>query len=153
MYVINPELDAQENILAMMQSVASQDIVGDEFTIGLPVPNVPVDKLEMTNTEITLTAVADKGFLGQQRLRYRRLELGNTHGPAHTTFTLTPGQTREQIIEVIVAEHRLLWSEIAISGMTQLPIPGQSAVLTLSALMESYFYIGQVELTVVNPLP
>ncbi len=148
---VNAGISAMANWLAALNSESSYAYDGTEFTLGLPIPHTPVDPMETTNTQLTITAASGTQFTGSKTFRYERLQLGSTRAGAGQNYSLTNGQTQDSMVAQILADHNLIPAEIVVEG--NIPgTPGGTAVWTLTAINNSLIYYGQMGVTVHLPV-
>lgn len=144
-FQIDNTLSRQENMLALVNTVTTYELTGDEFEFGNPTTYVPSGE-DTSNTQVTLTSVPGEGFTGDITLYYRRLEIGNTKTAAATEFQMEIDDDVDSVKEKIALEHNLVVSEIDLVG--DLPTPGGSnEVVTIEAITNSLLYYGSQSIT------
>lgn len=149
MFKIDPLKTAQANLLDMINEFAKIQLIGDEYSIGLPSAQTPTPP-EDTNSVFVLTAQPGSGFTGSVNIRYRRLSIGNTFVGAPASYDVVSAVTRSQLIAQIIEEHQLIESEVTFTGLEEMPTGGSNGELTCTAVANSYFYTGELVFTVTN---
>lgn len=141
---------ADANILALILTASSYAFTGSEFTVGPASSQTPVDPMETTNSQITLTAVDGSGFTGTKTLRYARLALGATRPGAKVAYQIGGSDTNATLKTAIAVEHNLVESDFDIAGT--LPLQGAAAqVFAVTAIAASKLYTGTFNVSVTYP--
>lgn len=150
MFQINRTLTAAANMLALVNSGSSYQFVGTEFTFGAASAQTPADSQENTNSQVTLTANEETGFIGTKTVRYRRLELGHTRPGAATTYNVGASDTPATLKSAIAAQHNLVESEFDVSGTWPTQGAGPNT-FSVTAKAGSLLYFGAVNVQVQFP--
>lgn len=154
MYQIDNTKTAAQNLIGLINSGSTVVFTGTEFTVSPPTPFVPTEPGEVTNTQITLEATEGSGYMGTQSPRYVRLTVGDTRPGAFSTWVVDSAKTREELIDDILENHKLVESEIEFTGLEGgMPPAGETDTLTATAKAGSYLYIGSFDFTVENTDP
>lgn len=141
---------AEQNILALILTAATFAFNGSEFTVGPASAQTPTDPQELTNSQLTLTAIDGSGFTGTKTLRYARLELGHTRPGAKTSYQIGASDTNATLKTAIAVEHNLVESDFDIAGT--LPAQGAGAqVFVVTAAANSKLYFGTFNVNVTYP--
>lgn len=131
---------AEENTLGLINTGSTYAFTGTEFEYGTPTVYVP-QGAEVSNTELTLTAVEDSGFTGTKTVKYTRLALGATRPGARQNYTITGADTLATLKEAIATEHNLILDQFNLTGT--LPAQGAPAeTFTLTAVADSLVYVA-----------
>jgi hypothetical protein len=150
MFQINRTLTAAANMLALVNSGSSYQFSGTEFTFGPASAQTPSNGAEQTNSQVTLTADEQTGFIGTKTVRYRRLSLGATRPGAAVSYTVGGADTPATLKAAIAAQHNLVESEFNLSGTW--PTQGAGAnTFTLTAVAGSLLYVGSITVQVTYP--
>jgi len=141
---------ADQNMLALILTASSFAFTGSEFTVGPASAQTPADPQEKTNSQVTLTAVANSGFTGTKTLRYARLVIGQTRPGAKVAYVIGGADTLSTLKSAIAVEHNLVESEFDITG--SLPAQGAAAaVFAVTAAGASKLYTGTINVSVTYP--
>ena len=150
MFQIDRTKTAAQNFLGLVNSASSFTFTGTEFTVGNPSSQTPADPQEKTNSQATLTAVPDSGFVGTKTLRYARLALGQTRPGARQNYTITGADTIATLKAAVAVEHNLVLDQFDFTGT--LPAQGAAAqTFTLAAIANSLLYTGTTTVSVTFP--
>lgn len=149
MFQINRTLTAAANMLALVNSGSSYQFDGSEFAFGQASAQTPTGQ-ENTNSQVTLTANEETGFIGTKTVRYRRLELGHTRPGAATTYNIGASDTPATLKSAIAAQHNLVESEFDVTGTWPTQGAGPNT-FTLTAKAGSLLYFGTVNVQVQYP--
>lgn len=141
---------ASQNVLAMILTASSYAFAGTEFTVGNASAQTPANPAEGTNSQLTLTAVANSGFTGSKTLRYTRLSIGQTRPGAKVAYVIGASDTLGTLKSAIAVEHNLVESDFQITG--SLPAQGAAAAtFAVTAIGTSNLYIGTINVSVTYP--
>lgn len=154
---LNLAKTAQQNLLDLMNTANTQTLTLAQMTMGAPVVyDDPLD-LNDRNTQVTISALpGSTEFKGSQTLRYTRLAVGDLVGASYE-FQSIEGSTLADVLAAVVAAKGLLAADVELVE-TEMPdwademIDGETAPLTLRAKAGSYAYIGEVTISVVEPV-
>lgn len=140
---INYELSPAENVLALLtEANPGLSINSNQVTLGMPAASDAGE--DDRNTAVTLTAVDGEGFSGSHSYYYKRLELATDAGAAapDTSVDTTAATTEQQAIDIVLAELGLSAADVEASAYTAPVDDATPGSITLTAMSNSYYYIG-----------
>lgn len=144
---VNHELSAAENLLALVvDGNVGQTLQANQVTIG-GVTEYTEGGAEV-NSQVTLSAVQDAGFSGQQTFFFRRLQLsGNEATTASTTFTVEAGDDEQSLLAKLATHLKLIESEITVANFVAPVNENNDGSIDVLANVGSLVYLGQVAIT------
>lgn len=152
---LNLAKTAQQNLLDLMNTANTQTLTLAQMTMGAPVVRTP--DANTRNTTVTISALpGSTEFKGSQTLKYTRLDVEDLVGASYE-FQSVEGSTIADVLAAVAAAKGLLAADVEIVE-TEMPdwademIDGETAPLTLRAKAGSYAYIGEVTISVVEPV-
>lgn len=155
--ILDPLKSSIQNILDLMNADNGRALTMDQVAIGAPEVFEDPEGINTRNTQITVSAVeGSTEFKGSQTLRYSRLALA-TIGAAVAEYQSDAETTLEAIKAAVVAQLGLIGDDVDFVE-TAMPvwgdemIDGETAQLTLRAKADSHAYVGDLMVTVVEPI-
>lgn len=143
----------RQNFIDLLNTGATYTFTGTEFTEPAGPEPYTDTEFNISNTQITLEATPNSGFVGTKTVHYRRLAAGATRTAASLDFNITEEDTLETLKEMICAEHNLISAEVNLVGdlPTELGTP-----VEINVFLDpySYTYVGgtfAVNVTLVAP--
>lgn len=138
MMKINPTLNAQENIVALINHTHTTTFTGTEFTIGIPVEGSGVHGVR--NTDVTLTAVEGQGYAGSTTINYSRLTLGSANTTTILDFQQQEDETAAELLARIISTNGWVNEGIQWAAETTLPAAGDVEELTIEVDADHLVY-------------
>lgn len=156
--LIDTQLTSLANLLALINADNGAELVLDtDVTIEAAQVWEDEEGDNPRNTSVRVVAVpGSEAYKGAKVLRYTRLDLAEV-GAELAQFQLTEETTLEEIKAHVVATLGLIDSDVSFVE-TEVPlftddeIDGETATLTLVADEASYAYVGQLTVTVIEPI-
>lgn len=154
---LNPAKSALENLIDLFNGQNSQSLTADDFNVGSPVVREP--DANPRNTSVTVSAkVGSEVYKGSQTFTYTRLDINQVATiKALGEFQSVEGSTLADVKAFVVTSLGLIADDVEFV-QTEFPTfedevnENEFAVLTLRAVSGSYAYIGEVAVTVVEPI-
>lgn len=154
---LNIAKTAQQNLLDLMNAANTQTLTLADMTMGAPVVYDDPTDVNTRNTQVTISALqGSEDFKGSQTLRYTRLDVEALVGASYE-FQSVEGSTLADVLAGVVAAKGLIAADVELVE-AEMPdwsdemIDGETAPLTLRAKTGSYAYVGEVTITVVEPV-
>lgn len=154
--LINNSVSAFQNLLNLIEEANPGGLVVEENQVSISAPTTLVPDAGVPyNTEVTLQAIALKGFTGQITVRYNRPTLDEVVAAYPGDVAMFPDTDVTQALELIAQKYNFLASEIELLGSFATPLavdilPKSHAIQRLSD--NSLLYTGeQVQITLMWP--
>jgi len=155
--IIDPLKSSIQNVLDLMNADNARSLTLAQVAISAPSVFVDPEGINTRNTQIVVSAVeGSTEFKGSQTLRYTRLDLA-TVGAAVSEFQTTAESTLADVKAAVVAELGLIaedvdFVETVMPTWADAMVDGETAPLTLRAAAGSHAYVGDLIVTLVEPV-
>lgn len=155
--ILDPLKSSIQNILDLMNADNNRELTMDQVAIGAPEVFEDPEGVNPRNTQIVVSAVeGSTEFKGKQTLRYTRLALA-VLGANVSEFQSDAETTLADVKAAVVAELGLIaedveFVEAAMPEWEDEMIDGETAPLTLRARADSHAYVGDLIVTVIEPI-
>lgn len=145
--LINNSFTAFQNLLNLIADAnpISGVINTDQVTLSSVTTLTPTQE-DPRNSQITLTAVPDKGFVGSAVVRYKRLDLSIDVNMGTQDININENTTLEGILNYLSTAYGLVKESLQLTGA--LPSSqGATTNIVLSATTDSILYVSSKNLT------